>query len=308
MTRWHSDDIVGRLTDSENPCYNPLEAARWKIINLPALAEEDDPLGREPGEPLWPDGPDQFDAEFMEQQKRLDPLGFSALYQQRPSAADGVLFRRDNIRWYSPDELPENLRMYCASDHALSEKERRDWTVLLAGGVDPQARLWLTNCFWERVSADKAVEAMLSMANITKPLLWWAGRDHITKSIGPFLYKRMLETNTYFQLIEVPPNGDKEMRAQAIAARLAIGLVYFPKGQPWAERAVEELMKFPNGTHDDFVDAFALFGTGLQHQHAASKPVSDPNREPANTRSFGWLKWHEKQVAQRQMHSVRGGW
>ena len=69
QTRWHEDDLIGRLTDPTNPHYSPEEAAKWKIINLPALAEEDDPLGREVGELLWPD---RFDMEFMEAQRRLD--------------------------------------------------------------------------------------------------------------------------------------------------------------------------------------------------------------------------------------------
>jgi hypothetical protein len=111
MTRWHSDDIIGRITDPENPNYNAIEAKKWKIIRLPAIAEDDDPLGREPGEPLWPA---RYDLDFLESQQRLDPLGFAALYQQRPSVADGVLFRRENIRRYKPDELPADLRYYAA--------------------------------------------------------------------------------------------------------------------------------------------------------------------------------------------------
>jgi predicted phage terminase large subunit-like protein len=306
MTRWHSDDIVGRITDPENPFYDPIEAKKWKIINLPALAEDDDPLGRERGEPLWPDGPDRFDVDFLQSQSRLDPLGFSALYQQRPSAADGVLFKRENVRWYDPEDLPADLRMYAASDHALSEKERRDYTVLLAAGVDQRANLYLTDCYWERASTDKVVEAMLQTAALRKPLLWWAGRDHITKSIGPFLRKRMIETGTFFNLVEVSPSGDKESRAQAIAARMALGLIWFPKGAPWAERAVEELMRFPNGTHDDFVDAFALFGLGLQSQ----VPASVPNRQTKEPKygTMGWIKWHEKKLKQHFSGSERSGW
>src|SRR3546814_16955079 len=55
QTRWHEDDLVGRLTDPSNPCYNEDEAKLWKIINIPAVAEEDDVLGRAPGAPLWPE-------------------------------------------------------------------------------------------------------------------------------------------------------------------------------------------------------------------------------------------------------------
>jgi hypothetical protein len=125
-TRWHSDDIVGRLTDPENPHYNAIEAKGWKIINIPAIAEENDALGRKPGEALWPE---RYSLEFLAQQQRLDPLGFAALYQQRPTVADGVLFRRENIQRYKMADLPTNLRYYASSDHAVATGQRNDFSV-----------------------------------------------------------------------------------------------------------------------------------------------------------------------------------
>lgn len=65
FTRWHSDDPIGRLTDPENPHYNLALAKKLKIINLPAIAEDNDPLGRKPGEPLWPDGPTNSTCPFL---------------------------------------------------------------------------------------------------------------------------------------------------------------------------------------------------------------------------------------------------
>lgn len=287
MTRWHSDDIVGRLTDPENDCYNAIEAANWKIIRLPAIAEDDDPLGREPGEPLWPGA---FDAKFLASQQRIDPLGFAALYQQTPTVADGTLFRRETIQRYEPNELPESLRFYAASDHAVGTKQRNDPSCFGVGGVDAQGNLWMTELFWQRVAADRAVEMMLEMGAgpevAKRPLLWWAERGHISKSIGPFLRKRMLETNRLINVQEVTPVGDKEQRAQSIAARVALGKVYFPKGPQWDE-AIEEMMAFPNGLHDDFVDMLSLFGLGLTSQFGKSAPQE--KKEP-RFGSWAWVK------------------
>src|SRR3546814_9967606 len=80
QTRWHEDDLVGRLTDPSNPCYNEDEAKLWKIINIPAVAEEDDVLGRAPGAPLWPE---RFGLDYLEGFRRRNPRGFAALYMQR---------------------------------------------------------------------------------------------------------------------------------------------------------------------------------------------------------------------------------
>lgn len=254
-------------------------------------------------EALWPD---RYGIDFLRSQRRLDPLGFEALYQQRPTVADGVLFRRENIRYYKPSELPDNLRIYCASDHAVATGQRNDYTVLLKVGISSQNDIYLLDCDWRKIKSDVAVEAMLTMASGNmRPLLWWAERGQISKSIGPFLYKRMNETGTFINVIEVTPAVDKEQRAQSIAARVAMGKVYFPTGAPWTERAISELMAFPNGNHDDFVDALAYIGLGLRSQFgasAASKPKSDPAFG-----TLGWVKQADKWKQEQDARKRQGG-
>jgi predicted phage terminase large subunit-like protein len=289
MTRWHSDDVVGRLTDPENPHYNAIEAAKWKIIKIPAIAEEDDVLGRKPGEPLWPE---RYDLDFLQSQQRLDPLGFSALYQQSPTVADGILFRRETIQYYTPEQLPPDLRIYCASDHAVGTNQRNDPSCFIKVGVDKQNNIYVLDTIWQKMPTDVAVERMLTMAGgDQKPLLWWAERGHISKSIGPFLSKRMLETGTYINLVEVTPAVDKEQRAQSIAARVAMGKVYFPKISWWTEKAVNEMLSFPNGLNDDFVDALAYIGLGLGSQFGPSSGSTKPKPKEG---SFQWLRENDK--------------
>lgn len=302
MTRWHSDDIIGRLTDPENPNYNEIEAKKWKIIRLPAIAEDDDPLGRPVGAPLWPA---RYGMDFLESQQRLDPLGFAALYQQRPTVADGTLFRRESINRYRPEDLPTELRYYAASDHAVATKQRNDRSCFGKVGIDRYDNMYFVELFWRRVPPDQAVEAMLSMATgRTAPLVWWAEKGHISQSIGPFLRRLSLETQRYINIREVTPVGDKEQRAQSFAARVAMGKVFFPHGHEW-DRAIEELLAFPSGLHDDFVDMCSLLGLGLRAQVGA-RPAPVQKSQPA----FGtldWVKQHDKWTEEQHAAAAVGG-
>lgn len=285
-TRWHEDDLIGRITDPSNPCYSEDEAAKWKIINLPAIAIDNDPLGRRPGEALWPE---RFDLEFLGAAKQLDARGFSALYQQRPTPDDGDLFRADWIQTYEKSQLPRDLRIYAASDHAIGEdKTRNDATVMIVGGVDQYGDLYILDVWWEKAGADKQVEAMLRLAKQWKPILWFAEKGHISKAIGPFLRKRMQEERNYFSVEEVTPIGNKVQRAQSVMGRMSMKKVKFPKFAPWVMNARDELLKFPNARHDDFVDALAWLGRAVDRM-AAPSTVKKASNEPRYG-TLGWLK------------------
>jgi predicted phage terminase large subunit-like protein len=285
-TRWHEDDLIGRITDPTNPCYSEEEAAKWKIINLPAIAGADDPLGRKPGEALWPE---RFDLEFLNAAKQLDSRGFSALYQQRPTPDDGDLFRADWFVTYEKSQLPSDLRIYAASDHAIgTDKTRNDATVMIVGGIDQYGDLYILDVWWQKAGSDKQVEAMLRLAKQWKPLLWYAEKGHISKAIGPFLRKRMQEERVYFSIEEVTPVNNKVQRAQSIIGRMSMKKVRFPKHAPWVMEARDELLKFPNARHDDFVDALAWLGRAVDRM--ATPSAGRPKDNGPRYGTLGWLK------------------
>lgn len=307
MTRWHEDDIVGRLTDPHNPCYSEDEAKRWRIIDLPAIAGDKDVLGRKFGEALWPE---RYDLEYLENARRTDSRGFQALFQGRPSPEDGSFFRAEHLRTYARmSDLPpkENLRFFAASDHAVSLAQGRDKTCLLVAGVDQHDQIWIMpDVFWQQASTDTVVEAMIAMMEKYKPQFWWAEKGHISKSIGPFLRKRMLEKRVYCALDEITPIGDKQQRAQSIQARTSMGRVVFPQFPRWWSDAQDQLLKFPQGSHDDFVDALAYIGLGLAKQRGVK--VAPKPKTSADFGTFGWVKENTKQREReaRLANSIRG--
>jgi len=281
QTRWHEDDLVGRLTDPMNAFYDAEEAAQWRVIDFPALALDNDILGRKPGEALWPE---KFPVPFLSAQQRLDPRGFQALYQGRPSSEGGNFFRSEDLLTYKQDELPKNLRYYIASDHAVSTKQERDKTALVPVGVDEQDNIYvLPDVFWKHAASDVTVDAMLALMDRYNPLFWWAERGQISKAIGPFLRKRMQEERIYCALIELTPTMDKQSRAQSIQARTAMGKVFFPSYARWWPDAKDQLLKFPNAAHDDFVDALAYIGLGLAQQVSPSMLASKKDTAKSGT-------------------------
>jgi len=275
QTRWHADDAVGRTIDPTNDYYSRDEAKGWHILDLPALALDDDPLGRDPGEPLWPE---RFGKAFLTDMQRGDPRGFSALYQGRPTPPGGQFVQEQWLIPYQPHELPTELRIYCASDHAVSAEQDRDKTCLVPVGVDSEGTIWvLPDVWWRHATTDIVVDAMLAMIRKRKPLAWWAERGHISKSIGPFLRKRMLEEQVFGAVHELVPAADKQTRAQSIQGRMAMRKVRFPMFAPWWAEAKQQLLQFPNGQRDDFVDALAYIGLGLDTITTAVAP--EPKRE-----------------------------
>lgn len=287
-TRWHEDDIIGRLTDPKNPCYNADEAKNWKILHLTALAEKDDPFGRKVDEALWEE---RHSAKRLMSMRRLNPRGFNANYQGRPTPEDGVFFQRSWLKGYRLEDLPKNLTMYCASDHAVGQKQENDKTCLMAAGVDENDHIWIMpDLFWERAGTEVIVEKMIDMMELHEPLLWWGENDHILKSIGPFLRKRMLERKVFCTLEGVTPRGDKRARAQAIRGRMSMGMVHFPVFAPWWADAMDELLKFDRGRHDDFVDPLAHIGRGLGRLVKGARTIKPPKQEP-RPGSPAWMKW-----------------
>lgn len=304
-TRWHPDDVVGRLTDPTNSYYDKEEADQWEVIDLPAFAVDDDPLGRKPGEVLWPS---RFGPDFLENMRRGDPRGFSALYQCRPSPEDGTFFKNEWLMEYKPADLPANLRYYIATDFAVSSDSVRDKTCIMPVGIDEKQNIWvLPDVWWHHGNSEQVVEAFVNLVAKYRPLMVWGEKGQIAKSLGPFIRKRMMERNAFAPIDETHPAIDKQARAASIAGRMAMNKVYFPIYAPWWGQAKDQLLKFPQVSHDDFVDALALIGMGLMKLHVPKGQRAPIEENKPGT--FGWLvNQTRKQTRMISMASSSEGW
>lgn len=304
QTRWSEDDIIGRITDPSNPKYAEVFADGFKMINIPALALEDDPIGRKVGEPLWPE---RFPLKHYLEMQAVDPVGFSSLYQCDPTPAQGVFYQVDEIQTYKRGELPDNLTIYAASDHAVGTKNHNDPSCMGTYGVCEKGNAYiLPNLVWRRIDTKDAVEAMIKIMRDDKPLFWYAEKGHISKSIGPFLKIAMMEAEVYCPVIEDHPVGDKLQRAQSARGRAAQGKILFPADAPWWPKAKAELLKFPNARHDDFVDFVSIIGMKLTSQINPNMRKKKTGFEPG---TFGhMLRDFKRQDREAEASNSRRGW
>lgn len=328
-TRWHEDDLIGRLCDPDHPERNKKYAGiadDWTYINLPAVIEDPklaealgltlafqkDPLvqaqfGKKPMAALWGA---RFSLPFLARQKRMDKRGFTALRMGKPSPEDGDYFKQaDIVEYHNVDELPKNLRMYGASDHAVTEKKKNDASVIGCVGVDRNDDIWvMPDLVWDRMETDAIVETLLAQFKAHKPLLWWMEDENISKSFGPFLRKRMQETKTYVALDGIPRIGDKKSHARSIQGRMQMRKVHLPAFAHWYADAKNELLKFPYATHDDFVDFLANVGQGLVKQVAASEGQASSG----NVVRVGSMRWMlaetKRKERERAKQKVASSW
>jgi predicted phage terminase large subunit-like protein len=328
-TRWAEDDLIGRLCDPNHPERNKRFsgiAEKWFYINLPAVVK--DPalakllnlklevpkdadvramFGDEPMSALWPQNKDLA---FFAEWKRGDPRSFSALAMGSPAPDDGAFFLRDWCVEYTPDALPakEHLRFYGASDHAVSVKQGRDFTVIGCVGVDEHDNIWvLPDLVWERMETDRTVEEMLGSIKRRKPVMWWMESELISKSFGPFLFKRMQEEKIYTTIDPVRPAADKKTRARSVQGRMSMRKIYFPSFAPWWPDAKAQLLRFPHSANDDFVDWLSLIGMGL-NKEVAAEPTQIEEEKPIRSGSIEWILAETKRNAAKEQSMPIGGW
>jgi len=267
MTRWHEDDLGGRIESRPGPL-------RWRKLVMPAIAVNDDPLGRAPGEEL-PSVRNRPPGYFHLRQATMSSYVFSSVFQQTPTAAEGNFFRRQTFRYWrvmpSWDDGRERIDLegqpvtlsdcwrFITMDFAASTKSSADYTVAGAWAVSPAGDLILL----DRRRAQVPDHAHFTMAEelrerwrtdqVFVEANWWSqtfvsdARDK-----GVPVAKVMADT-------------DKRTRAIPAAGRVHAGRVWFPAvtsgckcgncaDGDWLDEFTAELAAFPSGTHDDQVD------------------------------------------------------
>ena len=285
FTRWHQDDPAGRILpenfDGKTGWYHDRETGeKWYVLSLQAIAEgEGDPLKRKSGDFLWPE---RFGEGKLGGVRRRGGWVWSALYQQRPSPEEGLMFSADHINRYDPSALDLTLlSTYIASDYAVTSEAGGadpDFTVHMVWGVDNEYNIYLLDMWRGRETPDIWVREFIRLCKKWKPVRAGEEAGQIIKSVGPFLSTLMMEESVFVDRVRLNSSVNKEQRAQALLGMAAMGKVFLPHRQKVRKAFLEnidafekELLQFPGGRHDDTVDAATLFARMLDRILAGRK-------------------------------------
>lgn len=257
-TRWHEDDIIGELMQKEG----------WEVINLPAIADENDAAGRAPGEALWPtrfpvrrcDGPCGHEGHLDEIRQELGEWSFAALYQGSPRPRGAAVF--GPARFYDPKTTSlTGCRVMIGGDPAASESTRADYSVavvLAVRGHGADAVGYVLDVWRGQVQVPTFTDKLRELS-----ARYWHAPIAV-EAVGGFIGipQTLKKVDPQLRLVEVKVKGDKFTRAQPVAAAWNApgeGRLLLPIGAPWLKDFKAEVERFTgvSDVHDDQVDALA---------------------------------------------------
>lgn len=267
MTRWHEDDLGGRLIEQAS--------ADWRVLKLPAIAEDGDPLGRPVGAPLWPEWEN---ASALERKRvSLGERTWLALFQQTPRPKGGTLFRVDRFEFVDsppPSHSRVMVRAWDLAATAETSGHDPDWTVGIKLMRDERGHFTVLDVIRLRGSPLQVEERIVAAARSDGP--------GVTISLPQDPGQAGKSQIRYFtaalagcHVISSVESGSKSIRAGPAASQIEAGNVTLVRGD-WNHAFIEELRDFPFGRKDDQVDAFSRALLELTNLGSSARQISAP--------------------------------
>lgn len=244
QTRWHDNDLAGQILATEKD---------WDIIELPAIAEENDKY-RDEGEALWEE---QYSkVELLAIKKELGVELFSALYQQRPLAAESLIFRKEMFR---PRPLTEVLKLdtrgFVTIDPAPGKTQNADSIGVCINLVDSENK-WNLIAYRIKFDAAELIKLLFKIDNDYKIESFGIEKGMYKDVLKPFLDAEMLKRNRFLTIVELNhEQQSKHLRIKGLQPRYEAKGIYHVEGM--CADLEEELLRFPKAVHDDVSDATA---------------------------------------------------
>lgn len=247
LTRWHVDDLAGRILQSEEL------RKRTKIIHFPAIAIHDEE-NRKRGEALWKE---RFSVSALEEIKNtIGPYDWEALYQGSPILTESQEFKPEWYKYIPAIELEaKQTTNFLTVDTAISKKTQADYTGFCDNSVD-QENFWNIKAWRQRLNPDELVNTLFALHEQRRYSAIGIERTTFTDGLKPYLEGEQRKRGRFLPIVELKHNQTaKEIRIRSLIPRYAAGSIRHVQGQCAALEL--ELAQFPNGLHDDCADAVA---------------------------------------------------
>lgn len=305
MTRWHEADLVGNILPDDyagvSGTYRCKDGEDWEVLHIHAecvLPASQDPLGRQPGQFLWPEWfPEAHWLGF-----KNDPRGqrtWASLFQGMPTPGDGIEFQRQWFHWYDPDiqpglpgGRPKYLVTYGGSDFATSEDRSADFTEHGVVGIDEVFDFWFLDWWFGQKESDVWIGFMIGLMRRWKPIRWWHEGGPIGKATTPAITFAMRRAQVFTVLDPLTSIDNKAVKLTSFQSRASAGAVHLPLKRPWAGRLVEQLIGFPAARYDDAADVCGLLGRGVDKM-AGAHVIMPPDRPTLKPFTGEWLEYEE---------------
>ena len=245
QTRWHEDDLYGMIAKNEK---------NVTIINIPCECDsEDDVLGRKIGDSLCPEigRGNAWLREFKQAYVGKEgSRAWTALYQGKPVAMEGNLIRREWWKYY--DEPPKELKLpyvIISVDAAFKDGDDNDFVAIQVWGKKDR-NYYLLDAIKKHLNFVDTLAAIRNLKSQYEDTIFILIED---KANGTAIINVL--SSEMEGVIPVKPEGGKVTRANAVSPAIESGRVFLPRFASFVDEFVSECSAFPNGAHDDQVDA-----------------------------------------------------
>ena len=280
-TRWHEDDLIGRILEHEGE--------KWTVLKMPAIADKDysyDEYFYKEGDTLWAD---KYPLEAVLETKGVMGSHFDPIYQQEPQPDNGVIFKRDQWRkFFTP---PHNPKWIIQSwDTGFKTGQDNSYSACTTW-VETDAGYYLVHAWWDKLTFPELKSACVDLYEKFRP-------NEVLiedKASGQSLIQELTQ-NTKVPVKSVKPSGDKAARAHFVTPLFETGSVYILEGEQWSQDVIDSAAKFPKTKNTDVVDSvtqaleYLRHGSGFKYSYhggsyargSGKKSIFELEREKKN--------------------------
>lgn len=302
MTRWNDADPAGKFLDQDKELRElgvpEEELENWEVVSYPAINEQGDEyltadnrivyepepgadLIRKKGSALHEE---RFSlASLLKKKRTLQPRHWSALYQQNPVPEEGIIFRKENLRSYVPPfDFTDGYVHLLTADLAISKSVTAHHTVMGVGAMDQNGDIYIREALRGKMDTFEIVENLVTLWKRYGCHIAGIEQGPIWSAVWPVLDRYLRDKQVVMTFDEeLKPVTDKILRARPLQGLMQQGRIRFPEGQGWVAGCTQELLRFPGGVSDDYVDMLAWMA-----RMSARVPLPKPRKKRTMVKSW----------------------